>query len=229
MAAFTHPELLERAEQAQVTVPRGEARVRVAAVAAALAERKPEAELQELLTAAAELLVADEDPGSDYAHTRAYRAALPVLARSEAVTARLAAAEPVLAQMDDEDRAQFAPGLARSAVPALAVDVELMKAEGYEFVAIYPPAGSEGVDVVGRAANWLTRRMTMEDDGPRVAMRRFLAVLAEEIEVELPVSSALLDELVAAPMPDHPPDDAPFLSLARGLIEEAIAERGFPW
>ena len=228
MAAFTHPELLERAEQAQVTVPRGEARVRVAAVAAALAERRPEAELQPLLTAAADLLV-DDDPGSDYAHAVAYQAALPVLARSEAVTAQLAAAEPVLAQMDDEDRAQFAPGLARAAVPALALDVELMKAEGYEFVAIYPPAGSEGVDVVGRAANWLTRRMTMEDDGPRVAMRRFLAVLAEEIEVDLPVASALLDELVAAPMPEHPPDDAPFLSLARGLIEEAIAERGFPW
>jgi hypothetical protein len=228
VAAFTQPELLERAERERIEVPRGEARVRVAAVAAALAERKPEAELQRLLTAAAELLV-DDDPGSDYAHALAYRAALPVLARSEAVTAQLAAAEPVLAQMDDEDRAQFAPALARAAVPALAVDVELMKADGYEFVAIYPPAGSEGVDVVGRAANWLTRRMTMEDDGPRVAMRRFLAVLAEENEVELPVASALLDELAAAPMPDHPPDDAPFLSLARGLIEEAIQERGFPW
>jgi hypothetical protein len=229
MPAFTHPDLLEAVERADVTVPRGEARRLVAAVADALAQRKPEAELRELLTAAAGLIVADEDPGSDYAHAVAYRAALPVLARSETVTGQLAAAEPVLAQMDDEDRARFAPTLARAAVPALALDVELMKAEGYEFVAIYPPAGSEGVDVVGRAANWLTRRITMEDDGARVAMRRFLAILAEEVEVELPVSAALLDELVAAPMPDHPPDDAPFLSLARGLIEEAIQERGFPW
>jgi hypothetical protein len=228
MPAFTHPDLLEAAERADVTVPRGDARRRVAEVADALAQRKSEAELRELLTAAAELIVTDE-PGSDYAHAVAYRAALPVLARSEAVTAQLAAAEPVLAQMDDEERARHAPSLALAAVPALALDVELMKAEGYEFVAIYPPAGSEGVDVVGRAANWLTRRMTMDDDGPRVAMRTFLGILAEEIEVDLPIASGLLDELVAEPMPSHPPDDAPFLSLARGLIEEAIQERGFPW
>jgi hypothetical protein len=227
--AFTHPDVLDRADELDVEVPRGEARTRVAAVANALALRKPERELAELLTKAAELLVGADEAGSELGHAVAYRAALPVLARSPAVQGPLAEAEPVLAQMDDEDRAQFAPGLARAAVPALAIDVELMKADGYEFVAIYPPAGSEGVDVVGRAANWLTRRMTMEDDGPRVSMRRFLAVLAEEVEVELPVASALLDELAAAPMPDHPPDDAPFLSLARGLVEEAIAERGFPW
>jgi hypothetical protein len=229
MPAFTHPDLLAAAERASVEVPRGEARKRVAAVADALAQRKPEAELQALLAAAAELLVGAGDAGSDLGRAIAYRAALPVLARSKTVRAELAAAEPVLAAMDDEDRARFAPALARAAVPALAVDVEQMKAEGYEFVAIYPPAGSEGVDVVGRAANWLTRRLTMEDEGPRVAMRRFLAILAEEVEVDLPIVSGLLDELVAEPMPDHPPNDAAFLSLARGLIEEAIRERGFPW
>jgi hypothetical protein len=229
MPAFTHPDLVEAAESAEVDVPRGEARKHVAAVADALAQRKPEAEVEGLLTAAAELLVGADEAGSDFGHAVAYRAALPVLARTETVRAQLAATEPVLAEMDDVDRAQFAPALARAAVPALALDVELMKAEGYEFVAIYPPAGSEGVDVVGRAANWLTRRMTMEDDGPRVAMRRFLAILAEEVEVDLPIVSGLLDELVAEPMPDHPPNDAAFLALARGLVEEAIRERGFPW
>ena len=229
MPAFTHPDLLAEAERAEVEVPRGEARRAVAAVADALAQRKPEAEVRGLLAAAAELLVGAGESGSDLSHAVVYHAALPVLARSEAVKAELAAAEPVLAAMDDEDRARFAPALARVAVPALALDVEQLKEEGYEFVAIYPPAGSEGVDVVGRAANWLTRRMTMEDDGPRVAMRTFLAILAEEIEVDLPIASGLLDELVAEPMPDHPPNDAPFLSLARGLIEEAIQERGFPW
>jgi hypothetical protein len=227
--AFTHPDLLAEAERASVEVPRGEARKRVAAVADALAQRKPEAELQPLLAAAAELLVGADEAGSDLRHAVAYDAALPVLARSEAVKAELAAAEPVLAAMDDEDRARYAPALARAAVPALAVDVEQMKAEGYEFVAIYPPAGSEGVDVVGRAANWLTRRLTMEDEGPRVAMRRFLAILAEEVEVDLPIVSGLLDELAAEPLLDHPPNDAAFLSLARGLIEEAIREHGFPW
>jgi hypothetical protein len=229
MPAFTDPDLLEAAERAEVDVPRGDARRAVGAVADALAQRKPEAEVEALLTAAAELLVGAEEAGGDFGHAVAYRAALPMLARTETVRAQLAAAEPVLAAMDDVDRAHFAPGLARAAVPALALDVELMKAEGYEFVAIYPPAGSEGVDVVGRAANWLTRRMTMEGDGPRVAMRRFLAILAEEVEVDLPVAAALLDELVAAPMPDHPPNDAAFLALARGLVEEAIQERGFPW
>lgn len=229
MPAFTHPDLLEAAERAEVDVPRGDARRAVAAVAEALAKRKPDAELEALLTAAAELLVGADEAGTDLAHAVAYTAALPLLARSETVRAELAAAEQVLAAMDDEGRAEFAPALARAAVPALAVDVEQMKAEGYEFVAIYPPAGSEGVDVVGRAANWLTRRMTMEDEGPRVAMRRFLAVLAEEVEVDLPVVSGLLDELVAEPMSDRPSDDAAFLSLARGLIEEAIGERGFPW
>ena len=28
-----------------------------------------------------------------------------------------------------------------------------MKDEGYSFVAIYPPEGSEGVDIVGKAAS----------------------------------------------------------------------------
>ena len=141
MPTFTHPDLLAEADSAEVDVPRGEARKRVAAVADALAQRKPEADVRALLTEAAELLVSADEAGTDRGHAIAYRAALPVLARSEAVRAQLAAAEPVLAAMDEEERARFAPGLARAAVPALAVDVEQMKAEGYEFVAIYPPAG----------------------------------------------------------------------------------------
>ena len=121
------------------------------------------------------------------------------------------------------------PALARAAVPALAVDVELLKDEGYRYVASYPPEGSEGVDVVGMAAAWLTRRMTVDGDEARLAMRRFLAVLAEEVEIDLPRTAATIDQLLAAPMPPHPPNDRPFLSLARGLVEEAITERGFPW
>ena len=42
-------------------------------------------------------------------------------------------------------------------------------------------------------------------------------------------TAATIDRLLDAPMPAHPPKDALFLSLARGLVEEAIAERGFPW
>jgi hypothetical protein len=60
-------------------------------------------------------------------------------------------------------------------------------------------------------------------------MRRFLAVLAEETEVELPLTAATIDRLLEEPMPSHPPKDTLFLELARGLVEEAVAERGFPW
>jgi hypothetical protein len=60
-------------------------------------------------------------------------------------------------------------------------------------------------------------------------MRRFLALLAEEVEVELPATSAALDALLAEPLPELPTRDAMFLSLARGLVEEAVAERGFPF
>ena len=79
------------------------------------------------------------------------------------------------------------------------------------------------------AASWLTRRMTVDGDDARLAMRRFLAVLAEETEVELPLTAATIDRLLDEPMPAHPPKDTLFLELARGLVEEAVAERGFPW
>ncbi len=137
--------------------------------------------------------------------------------------------EPLLEGMDEDERAERGPVLARAAAPALAVDLELLKDEGYRYVASYPPDGSEGVDVVGMAATWLTRRMTVDSDDARLAMRRFLAVLAEEVEVELPLTAATIDRLLAEPMPVHPPKDALFLALARGLVEEAVAERGFPW
>ena len=83
--------------------------------------------------------------------------------------------------------------------------------------------------MVGMAATWLTKRMTIDGDDTRLAMRRFLAVLAEEIEVEMPLTAETLDTLLAVPMPLHPFKDALFLALARGLVEEAIEERGFPW
>jgi hypothetical protein len=60
-------------------------------------------------------------------------------------------------------------------------------------------------------------------------MRRFLAVVAEEVEIELPLTAGTIDRILAEPMPAHPPHDRPFLSLARSLVEEAVAERGFPW
>ena len=71
--------------------------------------------------------------------------------------------------------------------------------------------------------------MTVDGDDARLAMRRFLAVVAEEIEVELPLAAETIDRILAEPMPAYPPKDRPFLSLARGLVEEAVAERGFPW
>ena len=131
--------------------------------------------------------------------------------------------------MDEDERVERGPVLARAAAPALAVDLELLKDEGYRYVATYPPEGSEGVDVVGMAASWLTRRMTVDGDEARLAMRRFLAVLAEEVEIEMPLTAATIDRLLEEPMPAHPPKDALFLALARGLVEEAVAERGFPW
>jgi hypothetical protein len=131
--------------------------------------------------------------------------------------------------MDEEERVLRGPVLARAAAPALAVDLELLKDEGYRYVEVYPPAGSEGVDVVGMAATWLTKRMTVDGDDARLAMRRFLTVLAEEVEVEMPLTAETLDRLLAVDMPVAPFKDELFLALARGLVEEAIAERGFPW
>jgi hypothetical protein len=250
---FTDPALLDLVEMADVPVPRGEPRRRVAEVADALVARAPEQELREKLTAAAETLwnadtrarleraltkraASEPAPSLDtpaaenaLAHALAYRSALPLVARDERVQAPLEELEPTFAGFDEEDRDSHGPVLARTAVPALALDVELMKDEGYRFVAVFPPEGSEGVDVVGKAANWLTRRMTVEGDAPRVNMRRFLALLAEEVEVALPVTAETIDRLVAEPMPEGPMRDRMFVALARGLVEEAVAERGFPF
>jgi hypothetical protein len=236
-ADFTDPRLLALVDDAGVVVARGEPRRLVGDVAQALLARAPEAELREKLAAAAEVLRDDAaeaaaDAGVEpdaFAQALAYAAALPLLAREQAVKAPLADVEPYLAQLDEEDRAAFAPALARTAIPALGVDLELLKDEGYRYVATYPPEGSEGVDIVGRAAAWLTRRMTVDGDAPRLAMRRFLGVLAEEVELELPLAAAALDGLVAEPLPELAKNDRPFLALARGLVEEAVAERGFPF
>jgi hypothetical protein len=250
---FTDPELLELMDEADVAVPRGEPRRQLAQVAEALVTRAPEQELQARITAAAETLWTDdararvgsalaargadelvpllEAPAGESALALAvaYRAALPLLARDERVKAPLKQLEPALAELDEEDRNEHGAVLARAAVPSLAVDVELMKDEGYRFVAVFPPEGSEGVDIVGKAASWLTRRMTVDGDAPRVNMRRFLALLAEEVEIELPVTAETLDRLLAEPMPPAPIQDRMFLALARGLVEEAVAERGFPF
>jgi hypothetical protein len=253
-AGLTDPTVLALLDEADVPVPRGEPRRLLAEAARALADREPEPDVQAKLAEAAETLWDDEararvgralaDRGADddlarqlelparespLALALAYRASLPYLARHAQVRAPLDQLEPVLAGFDDEDRGRFGPVLARAAVPALAVDVELMKDEGYRYVATYPPEGSEGVDVVGRAASWLTRRLTVDGDAPRSAMRRFLALVAEEVEVDLPATAETLDRLLAEPMPSAPVQDRLFLALARGLVEEAVAERGPPY
>jgi hypothetical protein len=225
-APYADPQLLAAVTAAGVEVPRGEPRRLVADVAAALAAYEPPAELQPKLEAAAEALWDDDE---ELALAAAYHAALPVLARTLAASEPLEEAEQILAQLDEEDRAARALGLARLATPALGVDVELMKDEGYRYVATYPREGSEGVDIVGMAAKWLTKRMTIAGDGPRVAMRRFFALLAEEAEVERPLAAAQLDRLAAEPMPEAPVADQAFLALARGLVEQAVHERGFPF
>jgi hypothetical protein len=239
---FTDPELVELVEQANVPLPRGEPRRLVAEVAAALVARAPQDELHEKLAAAAEALWDDDVRARfDQALTKrgvtesalalalAYRSALPLLARDPQVQAPLKELEPAFADLDEEDRDSHAPVLARTAVPALAIDVELMKDEGYYFVSVFPPEGSQGIDIVGKAAKWLTRRMTMDGEAPRINMRRFLALLAEEIELELPVTAATIDRMLAEPAAAGPMEDRMFVSLARGLVEEAVAERGFPF
>jgi hypothetical protein len=230
LSPFTDSRTLELADAVEVEVPRGEPRQLLAAVADALAAREPAAALGEKLTAAA-ATVLDEEAQADerLAQAVAYRLSLPYLARHEAVRGTLTEVEPLLEDLTEEELAERGPALARAAVPALAVDVELLKDEGYRYVATFPPEGSEGVDVVGKASAWLTRRMTVDGDDARLAMRRFLAVVAEEVEIELPLTAETIDRLLAEPMPAHPPRDKPFLSLARGLVEEAVAERGFPW
>ncbi len=234
LSPFTHVDLLERADAIEVEVPRGEPRQLLAGVADALAAREPPDALREKLAAAAEAVWPDDAGGEAEADEQlplalAYRLSLPYLARHPSVKGQLANVEPLLELLTEEELEERGPALARAAVPALAVDVDLLKDEGYRYVATYPPEGSEGVDVVGKASAWLTRRMTVDGDDTRLAMRRFLAIVAEEIEVELPIASATLDRILAEPMPAHPPTDRPFLSLARGLVEEAVSERGFPW
>jgi hypothetical protein len=239
---FTDPEFLELVDETDVSVRRGEPRRLVAEVAGALVARAPAQELHEKLAAAAEALW-DDDARARFeqvlagrgvtenalALALAYRSALPLVARDARVQAPVKELEPVFADFDEEDRETQGPVLARTAVPALAIDVELMKDEGYYFVSVFPPEGSQGIDIVGKAAKWLTRRMTMDGDAPRVNMRRFLALLAEEVELELPVTAATIDRMLAEPMPTGPMEDQMFVSLARGLVEDAVAERGFPF
>jgi hypothetical protein len=228
LSPFTGAQALERADAIQVEIPRGEPRVLLAGVAEALVGREPADALREKLTAAADAIKA---PGEeeDLRLALAYRLALPYLARDASIKEALAEVEPLLEGMDEDERNERGPVLGRAATSALAVDLELLKDEGYRFVATFPPAGSDGIDVVGKAAIWLTKRMTVDGDDARLAMRRFLAVLAEEIEIELPLTAATIDRLLEDPMPERPPNDALFFALARGLVEEAVAERGFPW
>ena len=230
LSPFTDSRTLELADAIAVEVPRGEPRQLLAAVADALAARESAETLAERLTEAAHAVLGEEAQDDEQlARAVAYRLALPYLARHDAVKGALAEVEPLLEDLIEDELAERGPALARVAVPALAVDVDLLKDEGYRYVATFPPAGSEGVDVVGKASAWLTRRMTVDGDDARLAMRRFLAVVAEEVEIELPLVSGTIDGILAAPMPAHPPHDKPFLSLARSLVEESVAERGFPW
>ena len=227
LSLFTGADSLARADEIDVDVPRGEPRQLLAAVAEALAAREPAEILREKLAAAADAVGADGD--EDVRLALSYRLALPYLARDASIKEALADVEPLLDGMDEDERVERGPVLARAAAPALAVDLELLKDEGYRYVASYPPEGSEGVDVVGMAASWLTRRMTLDGDDARLAMRRFLGILAEEVEIAMPLTAATIDRLLEEPMPAHPPKDELFLALTRGLVEEAIAERGFPW
>jgi hypothetical protein len=227
LSLFTSASAVEASDALEVEVPRGEPRRVLAAVAESLASREPADALREKLIAAADALeVAGEE---DVRLALVWRLSLPYLARDASIKEALADVEPLLEGMDEVERVIRGPVLARAAAPALAVDLELLKDEGYRYVETYPPAGSEGVDVVGMAATWLTKRMTVDGDDARLAMRRFLAVLAEEIEIEMPLTADTLDALLAVEPPLHPFKDELFLALARGLVEEAIEERGFPW
>lgn len=213
---------------------------RVAELADALARSAPETD--ERLAAAAEAVWSDAvrahvaasvrvvEDEERLAQALAYRGALRRLARHPAVTAALTEVEPVLAAVDDpDDRAAYGLGLARLAVPALRIDVAEEKDQGYRYVASYPPEGSEGVDIAGKAAKWLARKLTLEGDEPRIAMRRYLGLLAREHAVTLPVTSQTLEALLAEPPAERPDADRLFVSLTRGLVQEAVAERGPAW
>ena len=227
VSPFTAATALEAADAIEVEVPGYEPQTALLAVADALATREPAETLRERLTEAADAL---DLPGEeDIRIALAWKLALPYLARDESMKDALADVEPLLEAMDEEERIVRGPALARAAAPAIAVDLELLKDEGYRYVETYPPAGSEGVDVVGMAATWLTKRMTVDGDDARLAMRRFLAVLAEEIEVDMPLTAQTIGALLEEAPPPHPFKDALFLALARGLVEEAVEERGFPW
>jgi hypothetical protein len=213
---------------------------RVAELADALARGAPEAD--ELLALAADAVwsdavrarlaqVADLSGGEEqFADTLAYRAGLRRLARHPQVTAALMEIEATLAAVDDpDDRAEYGLGLARLAVPAVRIDVAEEKDQGYRYVASYPPEGSEGVDIAGKAAKWLARKLTLEGDEPRVAMRRYLELLAREHAVTLPVTTQTLETLLAESPPERPDADRLFVSLTRGLVLAALEERGPPW
>jgi hypothetical protein len=227
LCPFTTAAAVEAADALEVEVPRGEPRRALAAVAEALAAREPADVLRARLTEAADAL---EAPGDEETRLAlAWKLSLPYLARDASIKEALADVEPLLELLDEDDRLARGPALARAGSAALAVDLELLKDEGYRYVAVYPPEGSENVDIAGMAATWLTKRMTVDGDDARLALRRFLAVLAEEVELEMPLTAATLDRLLAVPMPAAPFKDELFLALARGLVDEAIAERGFPW
>ena len=154
LSPFTSAAALEQADAIELEVPRGEPRQLLAAVAAALAARELADILRERLAAAADAI---EAPGDDEVRLAlAYRLSLPYLARDASIKEALADVEPLLDGMDEEERVERGPVLGRAAAPALAVDLELLKDEGYRFVATFPPEGSEGIDVVGKAAAWLT-------------------------------------------------------------------------
>jgi hypothetical protein len=212
----------------------------VAQLADALAGRAPEAD--ELLASAAEAVWGDavrarlsqsaDVTGKEalLAETIAYRGALRRLARHPSVTATLTEIEPVLAAVDDtDDRAEYALGLARLAVSAVRIDVVEEMDQGYRYVASYPPEGSEGVDIAGKAAKWLARKLTLDGDERRIAMRRYLELLAREHEVTLPITAQTLGALLAEPPPERPDADRLFVSLTRSLVLAALAERGPPW
>ena len=163
---FTDPDLLTALEAVTVTVPRGEPRRQLADLVSALATRAPAHEVHAKLAIVAEALWNEElrarvgqvldmrnadragllDMPADrnsVALALAYRRAASARSR-RAGAGTLKELEPSFAQLDEEDRERFGPVLARASTPAIGLDLELMKDEGYQFVAIFPPEGSEG-------------------------------------------------------------------------------------